>query len=103
MALGRDTFAGDLLHGLGIDNVLAESPERYPKIEPTALPEYDVVVLPDEPYAFSPDDGPEAFDAAGVLRLRAAPDLVRAVPGRGAGGADRTAAVTCDTVTAAVR
>ena len=24
-------------------------------------PAYDVVVLPDEPYAFSPTDGPEAF------------------------------------------
>ncbi|WP_020387729.1 helical backbone metal receptor [Kribbella catacumbae] len=62
MALGRDTFAGDLLQKLGVDNVLAESPERYPKIDLAALPEYDVVVLPDEPYAFSPEDGPEAFE-----------------------------------------
>ncbi|WP_433021377.1 helical backbone metal receptor [Kribbella sp. CA-294648] len=62
MALGRDTFAGDLLQRLGFDNVLGQSPERYPKIELTALPEYDVVVLPDEPYAFSPADGPEAFE-----------------------------------------
>jgi hypothetical protein len=62
MALGRDTFAGDLLSRIGIDNVLRESSERYPRIDPDALPEYDVVVLPDEPYAFSPDDGPEAFD-----------------------------------------
>ncbi len=62
MALGRGTFAGDVLQKLGIDNVLAESPERYPKIELTELPEYEVVVLPDEPYAFSPEDGPEAFE-----------------------------------------
>ncbi|NIK60764.1 helical backbone metal receptor [Kribbella shirazensis] len=62
MALGRDTFAGDLLSRIGIDNVLRESRERYPRIDPDALPEYDVVVLPDEPYAFSPGDGPEAFD-----------------------------------------
>ncbi|TDU87279.1 hypothetical protein EV138_0797 [Kribbella voronezhensis] len=61
MALGRDTFAGDVLRRLGIDNVLAESPERYPKFDPAALPEYDLVVLPDEPYAFSVNDGPEAF------------------------------------------
>jgi hypothetical protein len=61
MALGRDTFAGDLLSRIGIDNVLADSGERYPRIDPDALPEYDIVVLPDEPYAFSPDDGPEAF------------------------------------------
>jgi ABC-type Fe3+-hydroxamate transport system substrate-binding protein len=62
MALGRDTFAGDLLQRLGVDNVLAQSPERYPRIELAQLPEYDLVVLPDEPYAFSADDGPEAFD-----------------------------------------
>lgn len=61
MALGRDTFAGDVLARLGIDNVLAESPERYPKFDPAGLPEYDLAVLPDEPYAFSVNDGPEAF------------------------------------------
>lgn len=61
MALGRDTFAGDVLGRLGIDNVLANERERYPRIELGALPAYDLVVLPDEPYAFSPTDGPEAF------------------------------------------
>ncbi|WP_405064641.1 helical backbone metal receptor [Kribbella sp. NBC_01505] len=61
MALGRDTFAGDLLRRIGIDNVFADSPERYPRFDPETLPEYDVAVLPDEPYAFAPDDGPEAF------------------------------------------
>ncbi|TCC33654.1 helical backbone metal receptor [Kribbella sindirgiensis] len=61
MALGRDTFAGDLLSRIGIDNVLVDSSERYPRIDPDALPNYDLAVLPDEPYPFSPDDGPEAF------------------------------------------
>jgi ABC-type Fe3+-hydroxamate transport system substrate-binding protein len=61
MALGRDTFAGDVLSRLGVDNVLASVAERYPRIDLGALPSYDLVVLPDEPYAFSPDDGPEAF------------------------------------------
>lgn len=61
MALGRDTFASDLLSRIGIDNVLVDSSERYPRIDPDALPNYDLVVLPDEPYPFSPDDGPEAF------------------------------------------
>jgi ABC-type Fe3+-hydroxamate transport system substrate-binding protein len=61
MALGCDTFAGDVLSRLGVDNVLAEHAERYPRIDLAALPTYDLVVLPDEPYAFSPDDGPEAF------------------------------------------
>jgi ABC-type Fe3+-hydroxamate transport system substrate-binding protein len=62
MALGRDTFAGDLLGRLGVDNVLADSPERYPRIDVHALPAYELVVLPDEPYAFSATDGPESFD-----------------------------------------
>lgn len=62
MAVGSGTFTGDVLSRLGIDNALAGSPERYPRIELDDLPSYDVVVLPDEPYAFSPTDGPEAFD-----------------------------------------
>lgn len=66
MALGRDTFAGDVLHRLGVDNVLAGHKDRYPRIDLAALPPYDVVVLPDEPYAFSPDDGPEAFPGVDV-------------------------------------
>jgi ABC-type Fe3+-hydroxamate transport system substrate-binding protein len=61
MALGRDTFAGDLLSLIGVDNVLSDAGERYPRIDPEVLPDYDIVVLPDEPYAFSPTDGPEAF------------------------------------------
>ena len=61
MALGRDTFAGDVLARLGVDNVLAGSPDRYPRFDPTSLPAVDLVVLPDEPYAFTADDGPEAF------------------------------------------
>lgn len=61
MALGRDTFAGDVLARIGVRNVLAGDVERYPRIDPTALPRHDLVVLPDEPYAFSRSDGPEAF------------------------------------------
>ena len=61
MALGRDTFAGDVLARLGVDNALADSPDRYPRIDLAALPEHELVVLPDEPYAFAADDGPEAF------------------------------------------
>ncbi|WP_328540995.1 helical backbone metal receptor [Streptomyces sp. NBC_00344] len=63
MVLGRDTFAGDLLSRLGVRNPYAEHPERYPRIplgELTAAGA-DMVVLPDEPYRFTADDGPEAF------------------------------------------
>jgi ABC-type Fe3+-hydroxamate transport system substrate-binding protein len=61
MAIGRDTFTGAVLARLGVDNALADAPERYPRIDPAALPPHDLVVLPDEPYAFTADDGPEAF------------------------------------------
>jgi ABC-type Fe3+-hydroxamate transport system substrate-binding protein len=63
MVLGRDTFAGDLLRRLGVENVYAGHAERYPKSPLAELQAEaaDMVVLPDEPYAFSAEDGPEAF------------------------------------------
>ena len=61
MAVGRDTFTGDVLRRLGVDNALDSSPDRYPKVRLDELPPHDLVVLPDEPYAFTADDGPEAF------------------------------------------
>ncbi|MER6447892.1 helical backbone metal receptor [Streptomyces venezuelae] len=63
MVLGRDTFAGDLLARLGVRNVYAGHPERYPRVpvEELAAAGCDLVVLPDEPYAFAAGDGPEAF------------------------------------------
>ena len=67
MAVGRDTFTGDVLARLGVDNALAGSPDRYPRIDLAALPPHDLVVLPDEPYLFTADDGPEAFAAPAAL------------------------------------
>ncbi|MEU6997334.1 helical backbone metal receptor [Nonomuraea sp. NPDC046570] len=63
MVVGRDTFTGDVLRRLGVDNLYADHPERYPKIPLADLVARnpDLVVLPDEPYAFSADDGPECF------------------------------------------
>jgi ABC-type Fe3+-hydroxamate transport system substrate-binding protein len=63
MAVGSDTFTGDLAARLGLDNVYRDHPERYPHVtlEDIAGRRPDVVVLPDEPYPFSPADGPEAF------------------------------------------
>jgi ABC-type Fe3+-hydroxamate transport system substrate-binding protein len=63
MVLGRDTFAGDVLARLGVRNVFGDSAERYPRLakgEPADVVA-DLVVLPDEPYAFAPGDGPEAW------------------------------------------
>jgi ABC-type Fe3+-hydroxamate transport system substrate-binding protein len=61
MAVGSDTFTGALLARLGVENVLADHPERYPRFDPAELPPHDLAVLPDEPYLFTPDDGPESF------------------------------------------
>jgi ABC-type Fe3+-hydroxamate transport system substrate-binding protein len=70
VVVGRDTFAGDVLHRIGIANAFADHAERYPRpalAELTGLLERgaaDLVVLPDEPYPFSERDGPEAFPGA---------------------------------------
>ncbi|MFF4296063.1 helical backbone metal receptor [Streptomyces vinaceus] len=63
MVLGRDTFAGDLLARLGVHNLYAGHAERYPRVpvEELAGAGCDLVVLPDEPYRFTREDGPEAF------------------------------------------
>ncbi|MEW9547481.1 helical backbone metal receptor [Nonomuraea sp. NPDC050783] len=63
MVAGRDTFTGDVLRRLGVDNLYAGHAERYPRIPLAELVARrpDLVVLPDEPYAFSATDGPECF------------------------------------------
>jgi ABC-type Fe3+-hydroxamate transport system substrate-binding protein len=63
VVLGSDTFAGDVLARLGVDNVYAGAAERYPRppLAELVAAGADLVVLPDEPYAFTADDGPEAF------------------------------------------
>ena len=70
MVVGSSTFTGDLVSRLGLDNVYSDHPERYPHVELDELRERspDLVLLPDEPYAFSASDGPEVF-AADAVRL----------------------------------
>ncbi len=70
MVVGSQTFTGDLVARLGLENLFADSVDRYPKVELGYLNQMksDLVVLPDEPYAFASNDGPEAFpDTATVL------------------------------------
>ena len=68
--VGRDTFAGDVLRRLGVANAYASHVDRYPRPPLEELRGLlasgvaDLVVLPDEPYLFTPDDGPEAFPGA---------------------------------------
>jgi len=63
MVVGRDTFSGDVLRRLGVVNVYADAPDRYPKLTPDEAGslQVDLVVLPDEPYEFTATDGPEMF------------------------------------------
>ncbi|MEE1929152.1 helical backbone metal receptor [Streptomyces sp. TRM 70351] len=65
MVLGRDTFAGDVLARLGVRHLYTGHAERYPRVPLAALTGSgaELVVLPDEPYRFTPDDGPECFPA----------------------------------------
>jgi ABC-type Fe3+-hydroxamate transport system substrate-binding protein len=63
MVLGAGTFAGDVLRRLGVANAYGDGTERYPTVTLDELRGRgaDLVVLPDEPYAFSATDGPEEF------------------------------------------
>jgi ABC-type Fe3+-hydroxamate transport system substrate-binding protein len=63
MVVGSDTFTGDVIARLGWQNVFDRSGERYPRVELAEIDrdDIDLVLLPDEPYVFGPEDGPEAF------------------------------------------
>lgn len=63
MVVGSRTFTGDLARRLGLENVYAGHEDRYPHVDLADLDAAaaDAVLLPDEPYVFTADDGPEAF------------------------------------------
>lgn len=63
VVLGGGTFAGDVLCRLGTVNAYGTDPLPYPRPDLDELRSRgaELVVLPDEPYAFTADDGPEAF------------------------------------------
>lgn len=63
VVVGPDTFAGDVLRRLGVDNVYDDADERYPRPQLSEIRARrpDLVVLPDEPYRFHAGDGPESF------------------------------------------
>lgn len=63
MVVGSQTYTDDLLARAGLANALAGREGRYPTLSPAEIDDAgaDVVLLPDEPYVFTADDGPEAF------------------------------------------
>lgn len=85
MVVGAPTFTNDLLARVGVDNVFAGPDDlaghepcsghdrgaRYPQVGLEDIRSRDcLVLLPDEPYAFSPADGPECFARARCLEGR---------------------------------
>lgn len=68
MVVGSSTFTGSLLDRLGAQNIFGQHAGRYPRLELDELVEAAtrssaVVLLPDEPYTFTSEDGPEVFGA----------------------------------------
>ncbi|QIK75834.1 helical backbone metal receptor [Nocardioides piscis] len=63
MVVGSSNYTGDLLERAGLPHVFADHPGRYPAVSVDEIEAAgpDVVLLPDEPYEFTADDGPEAF------------------------------------------
>ena len=64
MVVGPRTFANDLVRRLGWRNLWdTDGADRYPRVTPEEIvaARPDCVLLPDEPYVFTADDGPEAF------------------------------------------
>ncbi|SHG92146.1 helical backbone metal receptor [Streptoalloteichus hindustanus] len=67
VVVGGSTFATDVLRRLGVLNAYADHADRFPRPELAELRAVldggraDLVVLPDEPYPFTADDGPEVF------------------------------------------
>lgn len=74
MTFNGDTYAHDVLRMLGFNNIYASAGKRYPRItlEDAVELKPDIVLLPDEPYAFSSKDVKE-------LRLILPPALARRV------------------------
>jgi len=69
MSLAAGTYGSSVLEALGVANVFADHPDRYPQVtleEASAL-RPDVVLLPDEPYPFRPRHHAELAAVAPVV------------------------------------
>lgn len=59
MWIGPRSYGHDVLQRLGLVNAVTEP--RYPHVDPDSAALADLVLLPDEPYPFTADDGPEVL------------------------------------------
>jgi ABC-type Fe3+-hydroxamate transport system substrate-binding protein len=64
VAVGASSFTADLASRVGLRNVFHHAAEPYvcTTVEQIAAHEPSIVMLLDDQYKFTPDDGPEAFD-----------------------------------------
>lgn len=71
MTANGDTYGSSVLDALGIDNAYAAAGERYPELTlaDVAAARPDLVLLPDEPYAFSGRHVPEVAAAVPDARV----------------------------------
>ncbi len=82
MTFSADTYADDLLSLVGGENVCRGEQGRYPRIEIETVAERqpEVILLPDEPYAFGPGDLPALEPLIESLAIPA--DRVRFIDGK---------------------
>ncbi len=69
MSMAADTYGSSLLAALGVANVCADHPDRYPEVtlDDMAARSPDVVLAPSEPYAFGPTHLAELAEVAPVV------------------------------------
>jgi ABC-type Fe3+-hydroxamate transport system substrate-binding protein len=72
MTMNGDTYGSSLLACVGVDNVFGASDERYPEVTLAAAASRhpQLVLLPDEPYAFAARHIPEVEQAIPAARVR---------------------------------
>lgn len=71
MSMAADTYGSSLLEAIGVANVCAGSPDRYPEVDLDSVRALhpDVVLAPSEPYAFRPPHLAELATIAPVVEV----------------------------------
>jgi len=77
MTLNADTYGSSLLDAVGVTNVYADAPDRYPMVvlDDAAARQPDMVLAPSEPYPFKPRHADELRAVAAEVRFVDGRDL----------------------------